>query len=227
MNIFILVEGKTERKIYPKWLEQLLPNLTKVERPDLVNQNNYCIINSNGYPSILGFLKETIAEANRLEKFDFFVVIADTDDKTINEREQEIRDFLIKEDIKLNNSTDFIIILQRCCIETWFLGNRSISTENPISLTLKNWIEHFNVSINDPELMPLPTGLNKSIGAFHKMYYGEMRDEYFRNKESKDISTESNHLINIIERFEQTGHIQTFGKFLNFCKKLNSFEGNN
>jgi hypothetical protein len=227
MNILLHVEGLTERKNYTKWLRQLLPNLTKVNLPNMVTHNNYCIIKSDGYNALLDDLSQTINEANHLGTFDFFLIITDTDNYSIEERESEIRNHLVKNNLKMNDSTDFIIILQRCCHETWFLGNQLIFTENPISLTLKNWIEHFNVSINDPEQMPVPTDLNKSIGAFHKMYYGEMRDEYFKNKDTNDISTESNHLINIIERFEQTGHIQTFGKFLNFCKKINNFQGNN
>lgn len=43
MNVYIFVEGKTERKVYPSWLAQLVPHLSKVDRPALVRQNNYCI----------------------------------------------------------------------------------------------------------------------------------------------------------------------------------------
>ena len=80
MNIFILVEGKTEKKIYPKWLAHLVPHLSKVDRPELVNQNNYCIVSGNGYPSILTFLENSIEETNRVGTFDFFIVVADADE---------------------------------------------------------------------------------------------------------------------------------------------------
>jgi hypothetical protein len=33
VNLYFLVEGTTERKIYPKWLETLLPNYTRVYSP--------------------------------------------------------------------------------------------------------------------------------------------------------------------------------------------------
>ncbi len=222
MNIFILVEGKTERKIYPKWLNQLLPKLTKVGSPTLVNENNYCIVSGNGYPSILGYLKESIEEANRIGTFDFFIVIADTDDVNIAERELEIRDYVIKNKIKLNDSTDFIIILQRCCMETWFLANRKIFKKNPQDDELNNWIKHFNVSINDPETMPLPTNYDGAIGNFHKMYLKKMLAERHINYSEiqPNSVTEPQYLEEIIKRFEQTGHIATFGNLLDFCKKL-------
>jgi hypothetical protein len=223
MNIFILVEGKTERKIYPKWLKQLLPTLTKVDRPALINQNNYCIVSGNGYPSILGYLKESIDEANRIGTFDFFIVIADTDDIDIADRELEIRDYVLKNNIKLNDSTDFVIILQRCCIETWFLGNRKIFKKNTQDTELNDWIKHFNVSIDDPETMISPTNYNGAIGNFHKMYLKKMLAE--RHISYSEIQpnavTEPPYLDEIIKRFEQTGHIATFGALLDFCKKLN------
>ncbi|MEQ8536396.1 MAG: hypothetical protein RIB93_02865 [Coleofasciculus sp. D1-CHI-01] len=54
MNIYFLVEGKsTEKKIYPKWLEYLLPELIRVKYHDQVQKNNYYLISAKGYPAIL------------------------------------------------------------------------------------------------------------------------------------------------------------------------------
>jgi hypothetical protein len=220
MNIFILVEGRTEKKIYPKWLAQLVPHLSKVDRPALVNRNNYCIISSDGYYSLFNYLEEIIDEINDIGTFDYFVIVVDTDDKRVDEREFEIRDFIIKKGIKFSQSTDFVIILQRCCFETWLLGNRQIFKENAQDDVLKSWIKHFNVSINDPEMMTLPLDYAGSIGNFHKIYAEKMQIEYYKNRDAESI-TDLNHLTAIIERFEQTGHLATFGNFLNFCKKIN------
>jgi hypothetical protein len=42
MNIYFLVEGNsTEKQIYPKWLEYLIPNLKRVKYYDQVENNNY------------------------------------------------------------------------------------------------------------------------------------------------------------------------------------------
>lgn len=224
MNIFFLVEGKTERKIYPKWLNQLMPKLTKVDRPALVSQDNYCIVSGNGYPSILRYLNESIEEVNRLGIFDFFIVVADTDDRNVADVELEIRDYLIKENIKLNDSTDFIFILQRCCLETWFLGNRKIFKKNTQDTELNTWIKHFDVSVNDPETMSLPTNYNGAIGNFHKMYLKKMLAERHisYNEIQPNSVIEPHYLDELIKRFEQTGHIATFGNFIDFCKKLNT-----
>jgi hypothetical protein len=220
MNILILVEGRTEKKIYPKWLAQLVPHLSKVDQPALVTQNNYCIISSDGYYSLFNYLEEVIDEVNNIGIFNYFVVVADTDDKSVDEREFEIRDFLVRKGIELSNSTDFVIILQRCCLETWLLGNRQIFKENAQDDVLKSWITHFNVSLNDPEMMTLPLDYNGAIGNFHKMYAEKMQIEYYKNRDAES-KIELNHLSAIVERFEQTGHLATFGNFLNFCKKIN------
>lgn len=224
MNIFILVEGKTERRIYPKWLAQLAPHLSKVDRPDLVCQNNYCIVSGNGYPSILTYLEQSIEEINRVGLFDFLVVIADADDKSVAERELEIQDYLLKNAINLNPQTHFVIILQRCCIETWLLGNRRIFKKNSEDIELKTWIKHFNVSINDPEMMPLPANYNGAIGNFHKMYLKRMLNErrISYNETQTNAVVDATYLNEIINRFKGTGHIATFGKLLDFCKKLNA-----
>ncbi|MDV2999865.1 MAG: hypothetical protein N5P05_001471 [Chroococcopsis gigantea SAG 12.99] len=51
MNIYFLVEGNsTERKIYPKWLEYLIPELMRVDYHDQVDNNNYYLISGEGYP---------------------------------------------------------------------------------------------------------------------------------------------------------------------------------
>lgn len=221
MNIFILVEGITERKVYPKWLNHLMPTLTKVDRPALVTHNNYCIVSGNGYPSILGFLKETIDEVNRIGTFNFFILIADTDDKSTMERETEIRDYLMQKNLKLNNSTDFVILLQNCCIETWFLGNRKIYKKNTQDAELNSWIKHFNIAINDPELMPLPANYHGAIGNFHKIYLKKMLAE--RHISYSEIIPngviEPQYLDELIKRFEQTKHIASFGKLLDYIKR--------
>jgi predicted nuclease of restriction endonuclease-like RecB superfamily len=223
MNVFILVEGKTEKKIYPKWLAQLVPHLTKVDRPALVSQNNYCLISGNGYPSLFNYLEDSINEVNHVGKFDFFVVVADADDKTVEEREFEIRNYLIKNKIKINTSTNLVVILQRCCFETWLLGNSRVVKKNPQDIELRKWIKHFNVSINDPELMLTPTNYIGSVGNFHKMYLKKMLAErrITYNETQSNAVSEPKYLTEMIHRFEQTQHIATFGKFLNFCKKLN------
>lgn len=54
MNLYFLVEGKsTEKKVYPAWLQHLLPELKQVPNYDEVEKNNYYLFSANGYPSII------------------------------------------------------------------------------------------------------------------------------------------------------------------------------
>ncbi|AFW95223.1 hypothetical protein FJR06_08540 [Dolichospermum sp. UHCC 0352] len=41
MNIYFLVEGDTEEKVYKAWLKYLLPELTRIGLPHQVDHNNY------------------------------------------------------------------------------------------------------------------------------------------------------------------------------------------
>jgi hypothetical protein len=53
MNIYFLVEGKkTEIKVYPKWLNILMPDLKRVNNFDATVENNYYIFGGNGFPSL-------------------------------------------------------------------------------------------------------------------------------------------------------------------------------
>lgn len=69
MNLYFLVEGVTERKLYPKWINYLLPSLTRVFSPDEAEQNNYYLISGGGFPSlldeILGILNRIAKEAEK------------------------------------------------------------------------------------------------------------------------------------------------------------------
>jgi len=48
MNIYFLVEGRrTEKKVYPRWLSYLLPELKEVTDPFEIGFNNYYVFNGN------------------------------------------------------------------------------------------------------------------------------------------------------------------------------------
>jgi len=54
MNVYFLVEGRrTEKKIYPKWLSHLVPELTKVDFFEDVKEFNYKLFSGFGFPHLL------------------------------------------------------------------------------------------------------------------------------------------------------------------------------
>jgi len=53
MNWYFLVEGKTERKIYPQWISYLMPHLSRIDSPGEAQNNHYYLISGGGFPSLL------------------------------------------------------------------------------------------------------------------------------------------------------------------------------
>jgi len=153
LNIYFLVEGKTERKVYPKWLSYLVPKLVRVNHPSAITNNTYYLISGGGFPSILdNHLVDSVEDINNIGNFNFLVLIIDTDDMTPEQKTTEVVQFVKENNIKLNNC-ELIIIPQVVCMETWFLGNPKIYTRTPPNEECAFYSNHYNVSKYNPELM--------------------------------------------------------------------------
>ena len=141
MNIYFLVEGKTEAIVYPDWLAHLLPDFSRVKNAFDVRENNYFLFNGGGFPSLLhNHLRNTVEDINEINKFDYLVVCLDADDFSVEERKDEVLQFIENQSVILNNFTSLVIIVQNKCIETWFLGNAKIFKQNPENEDLRNYI---------------------------------------------------------------------------------------
>lgn len=170
MNVYFLVEGKTERKVYPKWLAYLAPNLKRVDSPADVTINNYFLISGGGYPGILdNHLLNSVADVNNLGSFDFLVLIIDTDDQSPEEKIEEVEQFVESKNITLT-ACQLIVIPQVICMETWFLGNRKIYSRVPPTAECSLYSNHYDVSQYDPELMKKFDTHNGSNADFHYEY---------------------------------------------------------
>lgn len=79
MNLYFLVEGLTEKKVYPKWLSYLLPTFTRVDIPEDASQNNYYLISGGGFPSLLdNHLRSSLDDIEYSGNYDFLI------EKTVN-----------------------------------------------------------------------------------------------------------------------------------------------
>lgn len=224
MNIYFLVEGKrTEKKVYPKWLSILIPELKQINNPFDIVEKNYYLFNGNGFPSLLdNHLKNAIDDVNSISKFDYFVICLDSDDDTIDERKNQVFDFIKKNDLKFLNDCKLIIIVQNKCIETWFLGNRNVYSRQPQSEKLLTFNNFFNVRINDPELME-KFGEYDSVSQFHQIYLSEMlleKNINYSKKNPREV-VEEYYLNELINRSQETNHLTTFKTFINFCSQIN------
>jgi len=224
MNIYFLVEGRrTEKKVYPRWLEYLIPDLVEIKDPFEVKKNNFYIFNGNGFPSILdNHLRNSIADVNSIGKFNYLVMCIDADEMQVEERIKEVTDFVEKEGIKLIAKTIFYLIVQNRCIETWCLGNRKDFKRNPDEEILRDYVRFYNVRTHDPELMgkiePFET-----YAQFHAAYLKKMlceRKKIRYAKKNPNGVVEKTYLEELIRRLEETHHITTFHIFLAFCNQV-------
>lgn len=222
MNLYFLVEGKrTEAKIYPAWLSYLVPELQRVKNPIDVNQRNYFLVSGGGYPSLLhNHIPNSVADINDIGKFDYFVVCLDVDETSVQERTEEVQDFLTRENVTLNNA-QLILIVQNRCIETWLLGNRKLYVRRPQSHTLLEYTQYFNVSAKDPEVMGKYHFAHHA--GFHLAYlkaiFAERNIRYTKKKPAHAL--EQHYLNQLLARInDEPKHLPTFQHFVEFCKML-------
>ncbi|MGR3176915.1 MAG: hypothetical protein ACUZ8E_02535 [Candidatus Anammoxibacter sp.] len=177
MNVYFLVEGTTERKVYPKWISHLIPGLERVSVPRDADHNNYFLISGFGFPNILNKrLRDSMADVNDSGNYDMLILVIDADDTTVNEKVAEVNKFVYDNDLKLSNGV-LKIVVQKCCIETWFLGNKRIYSKSPASKECLRFAKHFDTSKNDPELMLKPDDYASTLSMYHYDYLRKMLSE--------------------------------------------------
>lgn len=222
MNLYFIVEGRrTEKKVYPEWLNFLIPELNRVNWAFEATLNNYFLFNGNGFPALLhNHLSNSIKEINDLKMFNYLVLVLDVDETSVEFRINEVNNFIKENDLQLIDC-ELIIITQDRCIETWFLGNKTIYKSNPQNIELRDYVKFYNVKDNDPELMPVFDGFN-THSQFHADYCTEfLRERNIRySKNNPNGVVEEVYLNRLIERTKETSHIKSFKTFVDFCNEL-------
>jgi hypothetical protein len=225
MNFVFLVEGeRTEPKIYKKWVEHTFPQLTFVNDIQDITTNCYGIFPSGGYPKIFtdepSPLEVYLTELNTHGGIDHFFICVDSEDDDYQTRFQEVETELKKFNRQTDTTFSFKthIIVQHCCLETWFLGHTKMLRKNPQSNRLLAFKKFYDVSMNDPELMLCPDGyLTKA--SFHLDYLKEMLKEKYPKltytKKYPGPTTEKNYLDALRQRCEKTGHLSSLKRLFN------------
>lgn len=222
MNLYIIVEGRrTEKKVYPVWLNHLIPELKRVNNAFKATNNEYYLFNGNGFPALLhNHLRNSIEEVNELTQFNYLVIILDVDETTVEFRTEEVNKFVRDNNLTLKNA-ELIIIPQNRCIETWFLGNKKIFKANPQNTDLVSYIQFYDVKENDPEKMGVYNGFNT-----HSQFHADYCTEFLRErniKYSKNFPNgviELDYLQSLIQRESDTAHLESFNNFIKFCTKI-------
>ena len=224
MNLYIIVEGvRTEPMVYTAWLSLLAPQLQKVDDARKAQTNNYYLFSAGGIPSIYSHISNAVADINDINSggkghYDYLMVCLDTEGDALTQLEKRINEQLTKDKRELKDA-QLVLFEQNICMETWFLGNRNVFKSNPQEEEFIRYISHYNVRDNDPELMGnIENGNFSTTAQFHCRYLQVMFKE--RNmKYSKTGPTavcEKSYLDQLIKRYEETKHIPSFGRWLNF-----------
>lgn len=223
MNLYFLVEGRsTEKKLYPKCLEYLIPELKRVQFYNQVVQNNYFIISGQGYPSIISEgIPTAIDQIIEVGKYDYLVICLDADEATIEERKNDVKQFILNKKLDLG-STQLKIIIQNRCIETWLLGNKKIfDSRQPLQKPLLDYVQYYDVSQNDPE--KLGSYDRRNHADFHYAYLKAIFDARNLNytKKFPGETQEGYYFKELLKRIQQQkNHLESFQDFINFCSLI-------
>ena len=226
MNIYFLVEGKTEQKIYPQWLSYLAPSLSRVDFAQDANINNYYLISGLGYPRLLDVaLVNSVKEINEYGNYDFLVLAIDSDDMNEQEKTDEIYQFIEGKNIVLNSNCQLQVIAQKSCMETWFLGNKKAYTKSVGKHSdFYHHAKFYDVSQQDPEFMKKPEGFTGSISIYHETYLRKMLAEKtirYSKSTPREVG-ETHYLEQLQKRVSETEHLMSLKKFFSFCETIST-----
>lgn len=227
MNVYFLVEGmRTERKAYPKIIKYYKPEYKYVQNYDEITENCFYIESGLGmpqllsriYPALLNIKDQNITE----NKFDIFVISIDSDIYGGYNQAKEILQNQLEIDLKKADlNIKVVYIIQNPCIETWFLGNRSVYPQK-IKPPFKTFHKHYNVCANCPEKMTVPLGSTYSIAKYHLVYLKTMlKTNGIRyEKNYVDGVVNESYLSALDKRITKTSHLPSLRSFKKFIQTL-------
>lgn len=226
MNAYIIVEGeRTEIAVYPAWMSLIAPNMHQIDNPQAITSDSYYLFSGLGQPSVFQHVSGAIKDINAINsqngnKYDFLIVCVDTENETREYIQQQIDKYIQAENVTLCKECQLVIFEQKVCMETWFLGNRRIFKSNPSGDKMIQYIRYYNVKNNDPEEMGAYDEDRYTKAQFHVRYLKEMLKERNLKYEKNDTSVvcSQSYLDEIIRRYEETGHLRTFGSWYEFVR---------
>lgn len=221
MNLFFLVEGRhTERRVYEAWIRHTFPELQCVRDLAEVSTNCYCIFSGYGNPSYLKRIASALRDIYDRPVIDHFFVCSDSEEMPYEDAFDLTRTALhdAAHACSLAERLPHIglhVVVQHCCIETWFLGHGKMLRRNPTSPELVEMKRFYDVSTKDPELMGKPEGY-PTKASFHGKYLKEMLLEHGKrySKEHPGVVVGNDYLDALRQRCASTGHLQSLAALL-------------
>ena len=215
MNIYVVVEGATEKSVYANWIPLVNPNLRYVNHPTEVSVNNFCIVSSMGYPYCFHVIDAAIEDANAMRIFDRLVILLDSEDASRDEKEAEIASYMAPKYC----SATVLIAIQHFCFETWALANRRLIDPKPTSGELRAYKTAFDVRTCDPELLPAYPRREWNRSQFAERYLiaavqeKNARLTYDKARRTSFIA-HPKYFDQVKRRHIETNHIPSFASFI-------------
>lgn len=226
MNAYIVVEGEqTEMTVYPAWLSIIAPNMKRVLDARDLTDDSYYLFCGHGIPHIYQHVVNSVQDINAINSqgdktYDYLMVCLDTENETREDIEHHLCEYMTKSGV-LPQGFQIIIFEHKVCIETWFLGNRRLFKDNPNGAEMIKYLHHYNVKKLNPEEMVSIQPDRWNTVKFHLKYLKAMLAE--RNlkydKNNAEVVCTRDYLDELIARYEQTSHLQTFGTWYEFVKE--------
>lgn len=214
MNIYLVVEGLGEKKVYPKWIRIVNPKLRCVNEITAVHKNHVYIVSGGGYPSYFQVIEDAVEDVSINASFDRLVVAVDSEELSYHEKRKEIASFI--DGLKAN--VDYHMIIQHFCLETWALGNRVIVQRQPKTTRVRQYRAFYDVLTEDPAALPSFEAEELTRAQFAERYLRSLLNEKYRNlsysKRNPKALFDQNYFKRIKSRFMETGHIASFEEFL-------------
>ncbi len=217
MNVYVVTEGKVESVVYRCWVPFVNSCLRPVDDITAVNNNQFYIVEGPGYPGYPGYfdtIERAILDVNQFEKFDRLVISVDSEEMTRQEKHDEIKDFVAEKRCRV----EIKIVVQHFCFETWALGNRKIIRQHPESGKLKGYMELFDVTKHDPELLPRLPDKEWNRAQFAEQYLRHAINDRnprltYTKRNPKALLSEK-YFDQVKNRQTQTTHIASFADFM-------------
>jgi hypothetical protein len=214
LNIYLVVEGTGEKRVYTHWVPLVNPALTVVDHLTEVVVNNIVITSGHGFPQYLDIIRRGVLDVQASPHIDRLVIAVDSEDMSYSQKRTEIDQYVGSLSIQVN----YRVIVQHFCLEAWALGNKVIVPRKPQGQKLRTYRQVFNVLTNDPELLPSypPQELNRA--QFATQYLRALVNEKYKGltytKSNPAVLLHDHYYQRVKDRFQTTGHIHSFNDFL-------------
>ncbi|MDC0748391.1 hypothetical protein [Polyangium mundeleinium] len=185
-----------------------------------VESNCYCIFSGYGNPSYLKRIESALRDICDRPVIDHFFVCSDSEEMRYEDAFDLTRGVLDDAAracslVEKAPNIGLHVVVQHCCIETWFLGHGRMLRRNPTSPELVEMKRFYDVSNSDPEIMGKPDGYTTKA-SFHGKYLKEMLLEHGMrySKEHPGVVVRKDYLDALRQRCASTGHLQSLSALL-------------